>query len=350
MAALGLPWLAGCDAMMEPFIASGAVLSAASVPLQAVLPTDPGIQYSDYATLSVTAARARFARPTDVFGNGDELANPAARVRIATSSRFVRFRLQYTDLIDRASPYSGTGVVLVDGQRWRTFTRGVDFAGPLTVDLDLGVTRWRRIELLMPYAASVDLLGVDIADTDRLDPVGARPPVRYVAVGDSITQGFFVSDSYANWVSQLAALKGWQAINIGYGGHMALPNDVLAAAALSPTVGTYLIGYNNFFAQTPLATFKSNFKTAVQFWRSTAPSAKLYCITPTWSPNTNTLTIEQYRQQIRDGLTELADPLSILVEGEALATNSTMFFPDSIHPNDAASLQIATALASVVNV
>lgn len=312
-------------------------------------PNAANVAYSDYSAVAVSGASARFSRYNDPYSQGYETANPGARVRISTDSSRVDFRLQYTNLVTRMDVYNGVGAVLVNGALFQTFNRAQGAAGPLTVSLDFGSTAVRLVELLMPYCASVDFLGVDILSTASLSAPAARPATRYVAVGDSITHGFFASHGFLSWPQRLAAAKGWQAINMGYGGHQALPLVVQAAAGLSPSIGTYLIGYNNFGAQTPLATFKANFKSAVQNWRAAAPLAKLYCITPTWSPNTNTLTLEQYRQQIRDGLTELADPLSILVEGLPLAANSTSAFPDSVHPNDAASADIATALASVVN-
>lgn len=347
IAASVAPLLAGCDAMMSAFLGSG---SSPTTPIVTVpvAPTAAGITFSDYAGLDLNTSRARFSRYPDPYGQGYETANPGARVRFATDSRVVRVRLQYTNLVTRMDTYNGVGVVLVNGSLYTTFDRAQGPAGPLTVLVDFGSVSMRTFDILMPYCASVDFIGIDIEAAATLQAPAARPAVRYVACGDSITHGFTASRGDLSWPQRLAALKGWQFINMGYGGHQALPLVVQAAAQLSPTVGTYLIGYNNFGAQTPLATFKANFKSSVQNWRAAAPAAKLYCITPLWTSNTNTLTIEQYRQQIRDGLSELADPLSILVEGLPLATNSVSAFPDGIHPNDSASAQVAGNLLPIV--
>ena len=335
--------------MMTAFVGSGLPVPSAMFPMTAYPADSALIGYSDFAMVSVNAMRARFSRYPDPYAQGYETAAPGARVRVATASRLVHFRLQYTDLVTRLDTYNGVGTVLVDGVVHATFDRARLPAGPLTVVVEFGSNSPRTVEILMPYCASVDLLGVDVLSAYPLTPVASRPTTRYVAVGDSISHGFIASRGDLSWPQRLAAAKGWQQINMGYGGHQALPLVVQAAAQLSPSVGTYLIGYNNFGNQIPLATFKANFKAAVQNWRAAAPAAKLYCITPLYSPNTNTLTLEQYRQQIRDGLAELADPLSILVEGLPLAPNDSAAFPDNVHPSDAASLMIATNLAAVVN-
>lgn len=52
---------------------------------------------------------------------------------------------------------------------------------------------------------------------------------------------------------------------------------------------------------------------------------------------------------VRDAVTAAADANIILVEGTTLATGDVSHFPDSVHPNDTASAQIATALAAVVS-
>lgn len=334
--------------MMSAFIGSAEPVGL--LPMQFTGPDNPLISYSDYAALSVSSGQARFSRYADPYGQGFETAAPGARVRVTTASPMVHFRLQYTDLVTRLDTYNGVGAILVNGSFYASFDRARMAAGPLTVEIDFGMPAVRTIELLMPYCASVDFLGVGIVSGYSLTTPPARPAIRYVAVGDSITHGFVASRGDLSWPQRLAALKGWQQINMGYGGHQALPLVVQAAAQLAPTVGTYLIGYNNFGAQTPLAAFKANFQSAVQNWRAAAPSAKLYCITPLYSPNSNTLTLAQYRQQIRDALTELADPLSILVEGLPLAPNDAAAFPDNVHPSDSASATIASNLASVVNV
>ena len=303
---------------------------------------------SDYCAASVNSSRIRFTRPT-VDGQGFEYANPGARVRFRTDSESINFRLDYTNLVTRPDTYNGVGLILVDGVQVDTFNRAQGAAGQISKMVVFGSTATRTIELVMPYCASVDFLGVDLVAGATLSASPARTATRYVAIGDSITHGFVVSDVGKEWAYKLAEAKGWQLINHGYGGRQCAPADGTTLAALNPDVATYLIGYNNFYPQTPLATFKASFKSFINNFRAVNTTTKLYCITPTWTPNSfGALTIEMYRQQIMDALTELGNPLNILVEGEALATSSVSRFPDNVHPNDIGAAEIAASLQSIV--
>lgn len=323
--------------------------NAAYNDIVAYAPDHASISYSDYCAVSVNSTRARFTRPT-VDGNGFENCNPAARVRFKTDSPYVRVRLRYNDTITAPAVYHGQGQMLADGVLVRTFEKAeVGVPGTLPVAYSFATSVERTIEILMPYSAAVDFEGVEILPSATLSPAAARPTTRYVAFGDSITHGFISSGIGQSWPTILAKAKNWQLINHGYGSRRCQAVDGTTVGSLSPDVASYLIGYNNFHDQTALATFKSTYKSVLTNLRLACPTIKVFCITPTYTPNTNTLTIENYRQQIRDGLTEIGNALNILVEGEPLATNDVAHFPDTIHPNDAASAQIATALAAVVS-
>lgn len=320
-----------------------------SNPTVAVAPNAPGIEVSDNCgSVVIDQFKIRFTRPT-VDGQGFETANPGARVRFRTNSPAVRFKFQFTNLVARPDTYNATTAVFVNGVKTAEFTRSQGAAGALTHLLDLGVQAFRDLEVVFPYCASVDFTGLDLMQGTSLVAPTPRTATRLVVMGDSITHGFSVSAETASWSFKLGALKNWQVINHGYGGRACNPVDGTTLATLNPSVATYLIGYNNFYPQVPLATFKSLYKSFINNFRAVNTTVKLYCITPTWTPNSfGALTIEMYRQQIRDALTELGNSLNILVEGPSLATGDLSHFPDGVHPNDAAALQISSALNSIM--
>lgn len=312
------------------------------------LPNNATFRVSDYCAMSVAADRMRFSRPT-IDGQGFETANPGARVRFNTNSSIVQINLQYTNLVTRMDTYDGQGAILSNGIVVASFNRAQGVAGPYQVRVDFGTTVDRLIEVVFPYCASVDFIGVDaLAGTTLTVPVD-RPSTRFVATGDSITHGFAAVGVTASWPYKLGLSKGWQVVNHGYGGRSCIPADGTALASLSPSIATYLIGYNDFYAQLSLATFKANYKSFINNFRTVNTTTKLYCITPLWSSNSyGALTLEMYRTQIRNALTEIANPLNVLVEGAPLATGNVSSFPDAIHPNDFGSSEIATSLAAVM--
>ena len=333
---------------MPNFLYSGGVSAVVAVDFYA--PNNANITTSDFCIVSTDSNKTRFTRPT-IDGQGFEFAAPGARVRFATNSANITVHLNYTNLIIRQDTYNGIGVVLSNGAQVGTFDRAIGAAGQITANVSFSSIALRNIEIVFPYCASVDFLGIDLDVGASLQAATARSAVRYVAIGDSITHGFSVSNIAQEWAYKLAVAKGWQMINHGYGGRQTEAADGTTLGNLAPTVATYLIGYNNFYPQTPLASFKAEFKAFINNFRAINTTAKLHCITPFWSPNSfGSLTLEMYRQQIRDALTELANTKNVLIEGEALATNSVTRFPDSVHPNDLGSSEIAANIAALVSV
>jgi lysophospholipase L1-like esterase len=321
--------------------------SVTGTALTSYTPDNAAFNYSDYCAVAVSAAMARFTRPT-VDGQGFEFTNPGARVRFKTNAQTVVVRLQYNNLVTRLDTYNAVGLALVDGVLNQTFTRAQGAAGPLAFQILFGSAVARTIEVVMPYCAGVDFTGIDITTGATLQAPAARPATRYVAVGDSITQGFLASDVGHSWPYGVIVADSYQVINHGYGGRICVAADGTTAANLSPTMASYLIGYNDFVAQTPLATFKANFKSFINNFRAIAPSVKLYCITPIYSPNTNTLTLANYRTQIVNALSELANALNVLVNGLSIMTNSNDRLADTIHPNDLGASEIVTNLTGVI--
>lgn len=309
-------------------------------------PLNPAFNYSDYCSLALSAGAARFSRPT-ADGQGLENTNPGARVRFVTNADSLTILLQYTNLLNFGN-YNGFGVVLANGAVVASFGRDKGSAGPLNVFVSFGSTASRTIEIVMPYCASVDFLGVNLPIGATLSAPAARSITRFAAGGDSITQGFFASQINTTWGQVFANAKGYTYINHGYGGRQCQPADGTALANIGATMFSYMIGYNDFAAQLALATFKANYLSFLANFRAVSVNAKLYCITPIFSTSVNTLTLEMYRQQIRDALTALANPLNVLVEGLTLMTNNANRLVDGIHPNDLGASEIAASLNPIV--
>ena len=321
-------------------------------------PNSISIGVSDCFGVSITASRIRFSRPVS-DGQGFEAVNPGARVRFTTNSSRVDILLRYTNLITRQDTYNGVGAVYANGALVSIFDRGQGAASQIIGSYDFGSVASRLIEVEMPYCASVDFEGVYVVAGSSFSTPPARSATRYLAIGDSITHGFNGSSERLTWPSLLAQSKGWQLHNHGYGGRQLTVAD--AASALggmpgAPSVATYLIGFNNFYPQTSLTAFRTDYDAFIASFRAAAPSCKLYCITPTWTnhlpgdglvvPGSNF--IEDYRQKVRDAVAAAGSSYVILVEGESLAVGNLAHFPDSIHPNTVASSDIATALASTM--
>jgi hypothetical protein len=295
-----------------------------------------------------------FLRPTS-DGQGFEFATPGARVRFSTVSRRIDILLEYTNLVTREDTYNGVGAVYADGVLIGTFNRGQGPASEILFSKIFDNDNDRLIEVVMPYCASVAFKGAYVRSGAAFTAPSARNLPKYLALGDSITQGFNATAHHLHWPSRLAEAKGWRLFNHGYGGRGCVATDGNIAASVLPDVATYLIGFNDYYPDVGLGPFRTAYDGFLANFRSST-SCPLFCITPTWTEyapgegpvDPDSDPIEDYRQVIRDAVADFADPDITVIEGEALATNNVTHFPDGIHPNDAASEQIAAALNSVV--
>lgn len=332
------------------------LFGSSSIPVTtvALAPNHASISQSDYCAIATKdATKVRLVRPI-VDGQGFETCSPGARIaRFVTNSQTLTIHLAYTGLVTRVDTYNAIGWVLVNGAKYQSFTRAKDIgvSNPVLVGLSFPSAAYRTIEVVLPYCASVDLTGVDIESTATISPAASRPSTRLLLMGDSITHGFTTMDESVSWPYLLGVAKDWEIVNVGYGSRRCYPSDATNMAGINPDVASYLIGYNDFGGQVALATFKSDYISFVNNFRALYPTIKLYCITPLWTATVLAIPIESYRQQIRDALTTLANPLNVLVEGTTLTLGGAgSFNADGIHPNDTGAAEIAAALASVVTV
>jgi lysophospholipase L1-like esterase len=308
----------------------------------------------------LTETSATFSRPV-VDGQGLNSVAPAARIRFQSAAPYVVVHLSYTNLVTRQDIYNGVGLVLVNGTFFTTFDQAQIAAGAPAQNVDVVLvfasTTSRLLEIVLPYCASVAFLGVDVdASSASLSQVPPRPSAPLLVLGDSVTQGFYSTGIGGTWPFLLTQAKGLQLINGGYGGRIVVPSDaaLLTPRTIQPMAITYLIGYNDFAEQEPLATFYADYTAYLNNLRAANPSTVIYCITPLWTSYTaadygGTIEIESYRQQIRNAVAAINNPLNVLIEGESLVTNSSAYFEDGIHPNDAGAVQMATALGAVID-
>lgn len=337
--------------MSLPNFYFGSTARTTQAPTVRVPPNHPAITVSDHFIVSQTAERLRFTR-AHVDGQGFNFAAPNARVRFRTSSDLVLLHLEQTGLITREDTYEGVGTVWADGVVIGTFDAPRP-AQAFEAAFYFSTSVSRQIEVEWPLCAAVDLRGVTVREAGVWGVSTPRTGKRYVAFGDSITHGIpFVTRPDLNWPARVAARRGWRLYNDGWGGRQCDPNHATQGASVGPEVATYLIGFNEFYPQTPLATFRARYNGFLANFRAAAPSCPLLCITPLWTPYApgegpvvaGSNAMEAYRQVIRDAVTAFGDPLTKLAEGEAMATNNLSHFPDGIHPTDAACAQIDAAV------
>lgn len=319
---------------------------------------DANITVSDYATIAQqTATALRFSRPiTD--GNGFQNSAPGARVSFTSNTTRLRITVTWNALVTRNDPdylikdALSVGAITVNGTRIGTFNSSNSYNTVSTQQFEFRLaTGSKTVAIIWPYWTGMTLNAIEIDQTATVGTV-SRPASKLATCGDSITHGSASTSGDLIWPVQLAALENLQLVNFANGGAVAVAADATTAltsgGAAGTTKVTYMIGYNNFFAQTPLATFQ----TAVQGWitnaRAALPSAAIHVISPIFSPNTNTITLAQYRTAVQNAELAAGDANTFYIDGLSIMTNNTNRLSDGVHPNDTGAAEIATNLAALI--
>lgn len=325
---------------------------ASAATYQSILPNEPKLLLSDYFSISEQSAqRLRFLRPI-VDANNYQHCSPGSRSTFYTNSQIVKFRVYWNNLVTRDDVENLVGAVFADDALVTNFTSpfGSATAGEQTVTVDFGSTALRKVALVWPYGTGMDLLELQVLVGSAFAVAPARPTKKLVTAGDSITHGFSVTAVDKSWPFLLANLKSAQLLNLGYGSRLAVATDGNALAGTGADSVVYMIGYNNFVQQTALATFQ----TAVEGWitnaRAALSGARLYLTTPIYSPNTNTLTLQDYRDRVVAAHAAVGDANSYVIDGLAVMTNSSDRLSDGIHPNDLGASEIASNVSALITV
>lgn len=279
-----------------------------------------------------------------------------ARIGFTGDAEAVEIDVQTSDVLPLATPAGyGAFTVYFDGER-----RGVlpiEGGAKTTVRLELperdpGVA----LEIHLPERYEPRIFGIRALGGET------RPlehSTRWVAYGDSITQGWTTSDPGAAWTAVAARATGFDLLNLGFAGAARGELPVAAHLAATPADVISLAWGTNCWAQIEMdrpyvRELMRLFLTTV---RSGHPETPILVVSPVVRPSA-----EQTRNgsgatlaDLRAGLEEAVrtfqdrhgDTSLYLLPGEALIS-AEQLDPDGIHPNDAGHAAIGTAVADVL--
>jgi lysophospholipase L1-like esterase len=343
--------LAGTVASLSA--ANAGVASRIASAATMVFPDDPNIRYTEYAHASVTHTDAVFDRPGVPNGNG--IASPGTRVNFRTDATRVTILVYYTFACN--APGCGHFSVERDGRLLPpTFGTDVGSGQASYLIATQPTPALRSYSVIWPYGTQMVFRGLLLEGGKQrvVAPAPTRPARRYVAYGDSITQGYYASAGTVHtYPDQVAHRKNWSVINMGFGGEPTVPSDGTAVGLLNGSIVTVAIGANDFFQSKALATFRSDYNALLDSVRALQPSVPIYCLTPIWTTldgvqNGQGLLLTDYRQAITQIVQQRAavDANLHLVDGLALVPHDARYFVDGVHPNDAGFALYASNLAA----
>ncbi len=296
----------------------------------------------------------RVDRPTSDDG-GLSADAPGATLELVTDAVALTVHLRRNGRHTRRDAVDGTIVLTCGGA---VLAMGaVPASGPAAYDWALPLPKAdipRALRFHFPYAESVECGGFTLNDGARVVPAGPEPArPRWLACGDSITQGFRASSPLGTYPALVGARRGWSVLNAGIGGRCAEAVDGEALAAIPADLVTILLGYNDYFQQRSPADTRDQLAAMIRALRRGGPARRpIVVITPLWSsedaPKHRGLGLEAYRVAAAEAVAAVADPSLRLLDGLSLLPAWPELFTDGIHPTDAGFRLLADNLARVL--
>ncbi|HAT10718.1 MAG TPA: hypothetical protein DCS97_09030 [Planctomycetes bacterium] len=280
-------------------------------------------------------------------------------LRLATDSPWIELQLAR---LRHHQPFPAACALEVEHADGVAIVPGADLReqqGEVRVRLPTGLERGGPLTpcaLWLPLISTCVVAGVAVADGAQLAATPAPVP-RWLAIGDSLTQGFSVQSPTDCWVHRLSrrlALPGW---NLGVGGLKIEPEAFRwALEARVWDVVTIGLGSNHAWRQSDADTAAERAAHLARLVLA-GPHRRVVWILPPWKPceagkgpsdfqgvplgpDTGER-VRQVRESLRTALTPFA-PRLVLAEGHV--PEDVRLLPDGLHPVAHGSAIIAERL------
>ncbi|MCS6970996.1 MAG: GDSL-type esterase/lipase family protein [Planctomycetota bacterium] len=235
--------------------------------------------------------------------------------------------------------------------------------GELAVWLPTGCERGgprAQMTLWLPLISTCDVAGILIADGAQLAPAPPLQP-RWLAIGDSLTQGFSVQSPLDAWVHRLARRFDLPVWNLGVGGIRIEPEVfVWALATRTWDLVTIALGSNHAWRDEDLATLAERAAELARIACS-GQHRRLVWLLPPWKPCEDGLGPTEFqgvplnghtaarlravRQTLADALAAFAPRLELISD---YVPHDPRLLPDGLHPQAHGSALIAQRLEELL--
>jgi hypothetical protein len=330
--------------------------AGASEPLP-IRPNDPWARAFGYRTIlehSATALRGERAIAAGLNYRG---SNPGAGLIFRTNSRWIDVQVLFNPVAVRDDNASDDfAEVIVNGTTAGLWTGSATAQRPRRVvqRVALGASMaMRTVEIVNPYGDSMVIEGMAVEGGADVESAAAAPTGIIVGVGDSITQGYNTTKPSAGWLWQLGKLLNRRVLNMGIGGQVASTAHIADAAAAVAADGAdatilWMIGVNNGLQQTSVSAFKSTIGAGLTSGRTSAPSAKIIAIGPSWCPDAEALfnPLDAYRTVMGEAVAESTAGNVHFLNAKPAYANDGTDIPDNVHPGDTKNATLATWLST----
>lgn len=235
--------------------------------------------------------------------------------------------------------------------------------GEVVTTLATGLERGQAlgaVALWLPPISTCALAAIDLADGARLEPL-APPRVRWLAIGDSLTQGFSVASPLQTWVHRLA--RRWHAPvrNLGVAGIRIEP-AVFAPALQAATYDLVTIALGSNHAWNEADASRAGARAAELAAQAAAGRhQRIAWILPPWKPfedgkgpadfagvpldRAASVRMARVRAAVRSALEPFTSRIQLV---DDTMPHDLRLLPDGLHPHAWGSARYAQALAETL--
>ena len=291
----------------------------------------------------------------------------SAGCAVVVASDSPRIRLHLERLRHHQPVPQGIALEVEDDAGWRV-ANSLDLReneGDCMVELATGLTpgRVRPLWLWLPHIATCAVAGLDVDEGATLGPV-ALPTPRWLAIGDSLTQGFTVQSPVQGWVHRLMRRRNLPVWNLGVGG-LRIETQAFAWALLSRTwdLVTIALGSNHAWRESEVTTAVGAAERLLEVVRRGGPDGAhrrvVWCLPP-WKPceegkgppDFAGMPLDRAAGErvgrVREALRARLKYEPGLTLAEDLLPHDARLYPDGLHPTAYGAACYATALDRVL--
>ena len=254
------------------------------------------------------------------------------RLRFYSTTRRIRIGLRY----GRAARPLFLGVITINGEQIGVFgggERSERWEGTISIP---AIRKPGLIELWLPHLVRADLEFLEIDDDCECLPAETFKQ-RWLALGDSITQGMTATLPTRAWVARAAVSLGVDVRNYGIGGGRLEGFLADADQGWLYDLLTVAYGINDFSGSRRPEELTADAIRLLKRQAEAHPAATRVLITPIPAPGRNNRnaagrSLEDYREALR--YAARGAPLCTVIEGPSLVPDDPRWFVDGVHPND----------------
>lgn len=205
-----------------------------------------------------------------------------------------------------------------------------------------------RVQIFFPYFAQVYIKSIEVEDDSVIEPYEHK--LRWLCIGDSITQGVGASMPTLNYPLRISSKYDIEVINQGNSGYVTDERIISRIDNWEPDIVTSAYGINDVGRKT-LEQQESEFYAYCNKLKREFPNSKIYIISPIWGEILFGANPSSHKRKavyrIFDDVTNIVG--INLIDGLKLVPhNKKYYLPDGNHPNDLGYRHYASRLGKIL--